>query len=322
MGNDPSKGGGQPKGPSNAVGKGTGDVPYTSYSVDRSKNSQVKDIRAQNAEDIITVVEVNSGPRSNVEPELQALDRIATFEPLLKQSGWMFTTNTKPQPEMNPQALLKLCGEYQSFCRKISTVVSQQQTVLCTRMRAKEGQSLEASRTLQRHLGDVRQFEMAFRDVEKIRLQINTTKQLLNQVIAMAEEVCGQLPQSYQLSPIRSFIVDRSQAPLHAHTADGEHEEEGERRHAQQSEGDETEQSQQGRDHHREEDKKEEEEGGAIGDKDGTSAAVAAASTSSAPSEPAAGAEATPGAEPEPEPEPEAAQPALEPTAGELTSSS
>jgi hypothetical protein len=102
---------------------------------------------------------------------------------------------------MNPQALLKLCGEYQSFCRKISTVVSQQQvppptinpcapptpvnsltcmscvcvcvgpvcvscvqTVLCTRMRAKEGQSLEASRTLQRHLGDVRQFEMAFRD--------------------------------------------------------------------------------------------------------------------------------------------------------------
>jgi hypothetical protein len=191
--------------------------------------------------------------------------------------------------------------------------------------------------------------------VEKIRLQINTTKQLLNQVIAMAEEVCGQLPQSYQLSPIRSFIVvrlplptrcllrsssffdawyayvclarardqDRSQAPLHAHTVDDEHEEEGERRHAQQSEGDETEQSQQGRDHHREEDKKEEEEeGGAIGDKDGTSAAVAAASTSSAPSEPAAGAEATPGAEPEPEPEPEAAQPALEPTAGELTSSS
>jgi hypothetical protein len=28
---------------------------------------------------------------------------------------------------MDPQALLKLCGEYQSFCRKISTVVSQQQ---------------------------------------------------------------------------------------------------------------------------------------------------------------------------------------------------
>ena len=114
---------------------------------------------------------------------------------------------------------------------------------------------------------------------------------------------------------------DRSQVPLHAHTADGEHEEEGERRHAQQSEGDETEQSQQGRDHQEEERKQA--EGGAIGDKDGPS---------SVHSEPAAGAEATPGAEEEragsaePEPEPEAAQPALEPTAdpaaGELTSSS
>jgi hypothetical protein len=93
------------------------------------------------------------------------------FEPLVKQTGWMFTANHKPHrtpspvphnarthththnahshgslawafthakrhtslhichcaAEMDPQALLKLCGEYQSFCRKISTVVSQQQ---------------------------------------------------------------------------------------------------------------------------------------------------------------------------------------------------
>jgi hypothetical protein len=102
--------------------------------------------------------------------------------------------------------------------------------------------------------------------VEKVRLQINTTKQLLNQVIALSEEVCGQLPQNYQLSPIRSFIVvrdrplcvycrlpvallpprdanplgvqDRSQVPLHAHGGGSEDEGEGlHRRDAQQTDG-------------------------------------------------------------------------------------
>jgi hypothetical protein len=42
------------------------------------------------------------------------------------------------------------------------------QTVLCARMKAKESQSLEASRTLQRHLNDVRQFELAFRDGTRV----------------------------------------------------------------------------------------------------------------------------------------------------------
>jgi len=101
-------------------------------------------------------------------------------------------------------------------------------------MKAKEGHALEASRALQKHLQDVKQFELMFKEgtlppthlstrsasrddilhipfvvavVEKIYLQINTTKQLLMQVITNAEEACSKLPQMYQLAPIRSFVI-------------------------------------------------------------------------------------------------------------------
>jgi len=125
---------------------------------------------------------------------------------------------------MDPHAALKLCGEYQSFCRNMSSVVSQQQAFLSTRMKAKEGHALEASRALQKHLQDVKQFELMFKEVEKIYLQINTTKQLLMQVITNAEEACSKLPQMYQLAPIRSFVIDRSQNPAQKNesTRDGD----------------------------------------------------------------------------------------------------
>jgi hypothetical protein len=233
--------------PSVSPSKDGGDIPYTLYSVEKPSDKSQKKKKKKNtktttttnkepfpdpdteeaghdtakatekpqpreqhpdAGKIITVVAATQQSQT-LEPELVQLKAITQFEPLVKPSSWRFVAQTNPT-ELDSQGLTALAAEYQSFLKRGAAVITQQQGVLCNKIKQREKRVLEMSLQLEQEIASAKHYEQMFQDVEKVKQQVRTTWQMLNQIISITEEVCGMLPQQYQLASIRSFIEEPS----------------------------------------------------------------------------------------------------------------
>jgi len=169
-------------------------VPYTAYSFDRSNDSATATPRDDPYKIITVIPQEDIDTRQTLEPELEMLTRIPKFHPIVKPSAWPFGTHETAIGYMNPRPLLTICAEHQSFSRKAANVISNQQKMLCTKMKQKENQCVAAAKRLAGVVEDVKNFETKLREVDRIKLQIETTKQLMDSLMSITEELCCLLP--------------------------------------------------------------------------------------------------------------------------------
>ncbi|KAL6080079.1 hypothetical protein QOT17_000465 [Balamuthia mandrillaris] len=194
-------------------------IPYTSYSVERkpetagkgkqgeaattSPQEEGKSTNEQPVDEIITIKQQETYTE-NLEPELQWLETLPKFGPLIQPTGPF--SSEKTVSSLDSKALLMMCSDYQRFCRETGIVLANEQRALGEIVKAKEQQTMEALQRLIQHQRDIKVLETQMKEVYTVKKQLETTKTLLEGVIAKADQLSSILPEEERMPPLSSLL--------------------------------------------------------------------------------------------------------------------
>eukprot|EP01090_Pellita_catalonica_P006974 TRINITY_DN17417_c0_g1_i1.p1 TRINITY_DN17417_c0_g1~~TRINITY_DN17417_c0_g1_i1.p1 ORF type:complete len:213 (-),score=35.66 TRINITY_DN17417_c0_g1_i1:75-713(-) len=172
----------------NSFSSAKNSVPYTSYSKVLQEDEKT--------DAIITVNEAKvTSQEFSDDLEIQMINSIPTFQPLMHFSTWPFTGIGKTvQEKLNVSSIFHVCGGIQNFFRYSGNFVNREQKPILTRIKKMERQTAAVGIKISAHLGEVKQLEKNLSRINHLQLQIATTKTLvinINKYLDALSELIG-----------------------------------------------------------------------------------------------------------------------------------
>lgn len=181
---------------------GKNNVPYTSFSVNKSPNSNRRSRERAKLEDIVVV---NDGGNRGIvprheDPDLKKLKELPFFYPLLRGS---VTTPAPREMDMfdrlDSKPALKMCLRYEDHLKQCAEAVSFDQDMLSSRIREMESYCTSALRKItKRH----RDLTAAMNQVKKVEEMSQTMRRIevnCKRLIPMMERLNSILPDDERL---------------------------------------------------------------------------------------------------------------------------
>eukprot|EP00002_Diphylleia_rotans_P026439 TRINITY_DN5276_c0_g1_i2.p1 TRINITY_DN5276_c0_g1~~TRINITY_DN5276_c0_g1_i2.p1 ORF type:complete len:180 (-),score=34.22 TRINITY_DN5276_c0_g1_i2:170-709(-) len=136
--------------------------------------------------------------------------------PLIKSSvdgGWNFkdifsSPKSEQLDKLDPRPVMILINEYQIFCRKWSNQVSRNQKSLAVKMKEVEFASTKVRDTVHMQTNDMRVFANQFREVEKLRQQMDELNQIVRRVLQQTEQLRLLLPEQDRPASFQDTIAN------------------------------------------------------------------------------------------------------------------
>eukprot|EP00002_Diphylleia_rotans_P026438 TRINITY_DN5276_c0_g1_i1.p1 TRINITY_DN5276_c0_g1~~TRINITY_DN5276_c0_g1_i1.p1 ORF type:complete len:221 (-),score=43.90 TRINITY_DN5276_c0_g1_i1:170-832(-) len=154
--------------------------------------------------------------RDTIDPDLALLQQLPTARPLIKSSvdgGWNFkdifsSPKSEQLDKLDPRPVMILINEYQIFCRKWSNQVSRNQKSLAVKMKEVEFASTKVRDTVHMQTNDMRVFANQFREVEKLRQQMDELNQIVRRVLQQTEQLRLLLPEQDRPASFQDTIAN------------------------------------------------------------------------------------------------------------------
>eukprot|EP00026_Physarum_polycephalum_P008305 Phypoly_transcript_08387.p1 GENE.Phypoly_transcript_08387~~Phypoly_transcript_08387.p1 ORF type:complete len:465 (+),score=96.75 Phypoly_transcript_08387:73-1467(+) len=192
----------------NLISTAKGAVPYTSYSMNAFKKAASAAV-----EDAIVTVKAGI-VRTEEEPELEAVAKMALFFPLIRSSV-PISDLAKGLPAqkttisyLDPKSILVSLLDYQRFLVVTSKMIAGRQAEVNTKMKEVEMSSgRKTVFTLAMKVTDMRHFNTQFSEVSRFHSNMERTKQSINDILGMFEKLNAILPTEHQLDSFSVFAA-------------------------------------------------------------------------------------------------------------------
>jgi len=187
------------------------------------KGSEFKfeSLHVEKTEEMDKITTVTISKTVNIEPELEALDKLPRFTPLIKTAVEKYT-KVYPGKELPKEhnldgfdvtGLVAIGKEYQSFCKNWASEVMTQQKLVSAKVKRVETTCTRTSSQVSSHASDIKKFSAQFREVDRLQAQLDQINNSLINAIETTDKlyaILSNLPEFMENSedgPLEPFIV-------------------------------------------------------------------------------------------------------------------
>jgi len=208
--------------------KGTSETPSVLKSITVSDSEEIFNeyqkytkSKIKETEEMDKITTVTISKTVNIEPELEALDKLPRFTPLIKTAVEKYT-KVYPGKELPKEhnldgfdvtGLVAIGKEYQSFCKNWASEVMTQQKLVSAKVKRVETTCTRTSSQVSSHASDIKKFSAQFREVDRLQAQLDQINNSLINAIETTDKlyaILSNLPEFMENSedgPLEPFIV-------------------------------------------------------------------------------------------------------------------
>eukprot|EP01114_Cavostelium_apophysatum_P021345 TRINITY_DN7422_c0_g1_i1.p1 TRINITY_DN7422_c0_g1~~TRINITY_DN7422_c0_g1_i1.p1 ORF type:complete len:303 (-),score=44.86 TRINITY_DN7422_c0_g1_i1:130-1038(-) len=190
------------------------DAPiYTSFSIEKGMTLSASQLAPDTSQPdgIITVIAAQN--TSLVDPELEALRRIPPIRPLILGSNdpkWLRDRKKAGLAIVDSTSVLGIAADYQEYLRRCSMDINEKQKRLAFKIMTTERNSAAVLSQVMTHASDLKNYELQFREVERINRSIENINRSLVPILESMQRLYQLVPEEEELEPLQPITLVRN----------------------------------------------------------------------------------------------------------------